>query len=178
MSAVAATLALTAAETANSAAPASKAPTTKSGVPVTKAGAKTAAPKQATPKPVAKTGTAKPAAKSFVSTKSAAPKTGAATAKTKPVSKPSPARYPRSSQSQPTADRYRDIQQALTDKGYFAGPVDGVWGGDSIEALKRFQRDQNLTDDGKLGSLSLIALGLGPRREASAIPPAPERNSP
>lgn len=33
-----------------------------------------------------------------------------------------------------------------------------------MDALKRFQHDQNLTEDGKIGSVSLIALGLGPRR--------------
>jgi hypothetical protein len=43
-----------------------------------------------------------------------------------------------------------------------------------VEALKRFQADQNLTPDGKLGSLSLIALGLGPKRLSaqSAVQPA------
>ncbi len=60
-----------------------------------------------------------------------------------------------------------EIQQSLATKGYFAGPVNGTWGADSVEALKRFQRDQNIGDDGKLGSLSLIALGLGPKRETS-----------
>jgi len=54
----------------------------------------------------------------------------------------------------------------LADRGYFAGPVNGNWNSDSVEALKRFQRDQNIGDDGKLGSLSLIALGLGPKRGA------------
>lgn len=70
----------------------------------------------------------------------------------------------RSSQQQPTPERYREIQQALAERGYFSGEADGNWGADSVDALKRFQREQNLTDDGKLGSLSLIALGLGPRR--------------
>jgi peptidoglycan hydrolase-like protein with peptidoglycan-binding domain len=70
----------------------------------------------------------------------------------------------RSYQQQPTADRLREIQQALADRGYFSGPVDGTWGAGSIDALKRFQAEQNITDDGKIGSLSLIALGLGPQR--------------
>jgi murein L,D-transpeptidase YcbB/YkuD len=70
----------------------------------------------------------------------------------------------RSSQQQPTQERYKEIQEALAEHGYFNGSVDGAWGADSVDALKRFQRDQNLTDDGKLGSLSIIALGLGPRR--------------
>jgi eukaryotic-like serine/threonine-protein kinase len=70
----------------------------------------------------------------------------------------------RSAQLQPTSDRYREIQQSLVDHGYFAGPADGNWGPDSVEALKRFQREQSLPDDGKIGALSLIALGLGPKR--------------
>jgi hypothetical protein len=74
--------------------------------------------------------------------------------------------YRRSTQREPDAERYKEIQQSLADKGYFAGPVNGTWNADSVQALKRFQRDQNIGDDGKLGSLSLIALGLGPKRGA------------
>jgi peptidoglycan hydrolase-like protein with peptidoglycan-binding domain len=85
----------------------------------------------------------------------------------------------RSTQQQPTSDRYKEIQQALSEKGYFAGQPDGTWGLESVEALKRFQRDQSLTEDGKIGSLSLIAMGLGPHRAAPADPAvesvAPER---
>ena len=65
----------------------------------------------------------------------------------------------------PTPERYMEIQQALAEKGYYTGPVTGIWDGDCIDALKRFQADQNLAADGKLGALSLIALGLGPKRE-------------
>jgi murein L,D-transpeptidase YcbB/YkuD len=46
-----------------------------------------------------------------------------------------------------------------------------------VDALKRFQSEQNLTPDGKIGSLSLIALGLGPKRTLTAQkaqPPQPE----
>jgi peptidoglycan hydrolase-like protein with peptidoglycan-binding domain len=75
--------------------------------------------------------------------------------------------YRRSTQREPAAERYKEIQQSLADKGYFSGPVNGAWGSESVEALKRFQRDQNIGDDGKLGSLSLIALGLGPKRGGS-----------
>jgi len=76
----------------------------------------------------------------------------------------------RSVQTQPTPERYREIQEALASRGYFNGPADGNWGPESVEGLKRFQRDQNLTEDGKIGSLSLIALGLGPKRGAAAEP--------
>jgi murein L,D-transpeptidase YcbB/YkuD len=67
-------------------------------------------------------------------------------------------------QQQPSGDRYREIQQALADKGYYQGTLDGNWRPDSSDALKRFQREQNLEADGKIGALSLMALGLGPKR--------------
>ena len=63
-----------------------------------------------------------------------------------------------------------EIQQALADKGYFNGTVNGTWGPDSVEALKRFQQDQSLDPDGKLGALSIIALGLGPKRQLTPDP--------
>lgn len=48
-----------------------------------------------------------------------------------------------------------------------------------MDALKRFQHDQNLVEDGKVGSLSLIALGLGPKRgNAAATDPAPKAAPP
>jgi peptidoglycan hydrolase-like protein with peptidoglycan-binding domain len=82
------------------------------------------------------------------------------------------------SQQQPTTDRYKEIQQALATKGYFEGPVDGAWNPGSVEALKRFQKDQNLDPDGKIGSLSLIALGLGPKRGVAPAQSAPSSNEP
>lgn len=87
--------------------------------------------------------------------------------------RPAPPVYRRSAQQQPTPARYKEIQQALADKGYFNGAPDGNWGPDSVEALKRFQRDQNLDDDGKIGALSLMGLGLGPRRVAATASPKP-----
>jgi murein L,D-transpeptidase YcbB/YkuD len=82
-------------------------------------------------------------------------------------------RYRRSTQLTPTTDRYREIQQALADKGYFGATADGSWGPTSVDALKRFQHDQSLIEDGKIGSLSLIALGLGPKRGGTSFLAAP-----
>lgn len=96
------------------------------------------------------------------SSKTSASKTASHKRKNKSSTKSVASR--RSSQQQPTPERYKEIQQALAEKGYFNGPVDGNWGADSVDALKRFQREQKLADDGKLGSLSIIALGLGPKR--------------
>ncbi len=69
---------------------------------------------------------------------------------------------------QPSQERYKEIQQALAAKGYFKTEPDGNWGPASIDALKHFQHDQKLVEDGKIGSLSLIALGLGPKHEPVA----------
>ena len=82
-------------------------------------------------------------------------------------SNPADARYSKSYQLKPTVERYMEIQKALHDRGYLEAPVDGKWGQDSVDALKRFQRDQSLEQDGKLGALSLVALGLGPKRGTS-----------
>ena len=81
--------------------------------------------------------------------------------------RPTARRTPRG-QLQPTPNRYREIQQALADRGYFKSEPDGVWGPDSVEALKQFQQDQNLRPSGRLDPMSLISLGLGPKRDASA----------
>jgi len=131
----------------------------------------------------AKTGTAKKSVSKSAATKSAAngpvaSKTGSkAVSKTGTKSRRTVARRP-PAQQQPTTDRYREIQQALTDKGYFQGPVDGAWNPGSVEALKRFQKDQNLDPDGKIGSLSLIALGLGPKRGIASAQPVPSTSEP
>ena len=82
---------------------------------------------------------------------------------------------------QPSPERYKEIQQALVAKGYFQGEPDGNWGPASVDALKHFQHDQNLMEDGKIASLSLIALGLGPKRDATESPQKtsePEQKTP
>jgi hypothetical protein len=76
-------------------------------------------------------------------------------------------------QVQPTPERYKEIQQALAGKGYLKTEPSGTWNQESVEALRRFQEDQNITASGKIDSLSLIALGLGPKRTTSAVQPAP-----
>ena len=73
----------------------------------------------------------------------------------------------------PSADRWREIQQALADKGYYTGEVTGAWDQASIEALNRFKTAQKLKADGKICSLSLIALGLGPKYEAINVDQLP-----
>jgi Putative peptidoglycan binding domain len=81
-------------------------------------------------------------------------------------------------QLHPDPERYQEIQKALADRGYFKGEVNGKWGDDSIEALKRFQADQKLPDDGKINSLSLIGLGLGPKHDGNSVTPTNGASTP
>jgi hypothetical protein len=78
----------------------------------------------------------------------------------------------RNRQLSPSPDRYREIQGALASKG-FLKPEDatGTWNQTSSDALKKFQAEQNLDSSGKINSLSLIALGLGPHRDPAPPPP-------
>lgn len=96
--------------------------------------------------------------------KSPAAKSNSAASRTRSARTTKSKRPVRSYQQAPTPERYKEIQQALITKGYLQGAPTGQWGPDSVEALRRFQTDQNLTADGKIGALSLIALGLGPKR--------------
>ena len=75
----------------------------------------------------------------------------------------------RAGQATPTQDRYLDIQSALSTRGFLKSTPNGQWGPESQDALKRFQSEQNLRPTGKLDSLSLISLGLGPKRTAATL---------
>lgn len=120
----------------------------------------TAAPSTASSKTKAKKKTAPAASHSRTTVK-----TGS---KRRARAKPAP-----SYQLHPDPERYQQIQQALADRGYFKGQVNGAWGDDSVDALKRFQADQKLDTDGKINALSLIGLGLGPKHDGSTGHNAP-----
>jgi hypothetical protein len=72
-------------------------------------------------------------------------------------------------QRTPTPQRYSEIQQALSKKGYYKGAANGVWGPDSADAMKRFQADQKLDGGGKLTARSLGALGLGSKHAVAQV---------
>jgi len=76
-------------------------------------------------------------------------------------------------QLHPDPDRYRQIQQALADRGYFKGQVNGQWNEDSVDALKRFQTDQRLDADGKINALTLNGLGLGAKHDGTSAATVP-----
>jgi hypothetical protein len=100
----------------------------------------------------------KPAAKKTAAKKTASSKKG------KAAQKSTVAR-----QMEPTPERYKEIQQALAEKGYLQSEPTGVWDAQSSDALLRFQTDKKLSPTGKLSSASLIALGLGPKTADNAL---------
>ena len=63
-----------------------------------------------------------------------------------------------------SAGTVTSVQQALKDKGFDPGRVDGVMGPDTRSALKKYQDNQHLTADGRLGPKTLDSLGV---KEAS-----------
>lgn len=111
----------------------------------------------------------KPSASTPTKTAKAPSHTAKTTAKSK-SSKSKKVTAARLTQQHPSSDRYTEIQQALVERGYL-NEATGTWGNDSVSALKKFQLDQELPADGKLGALSLTALGLGPRRGAFVVAP-------
>ena len=124
--------------------------------------------------PPAKSKSRPKAAVTGVHSKSTSSKTAGSTASTRNLSARTRSRRRRvapapSYQLHPDAERYKQIQQALADKGYFKGEVNGQWNDDSIGALKRFQGDQKIDDDGKINARTLIGLGLGPKHDGSSV---------
>jgi len=78
------------------------------------------------------------------------------------------AQRPTSSPSS-TATRYdpatvREVQQALNDKGYHAGQVDGQWGPNTEDAVRKFQQASGLPQTGELEHSTLAALGVSSGR--------------
>ena len=54
--------------------------------------------------------------------------------------------------------------------GFYHGEVDGKWGPESVSALKRFQTERGIVNEGKITALSLIGLGLGPNHKQRIMP--------
>lgn len=54
----------------------------------------------------------------------------------------------------------KEVQRRLKQWGYFNGSVDGIYGAQTIEAVKKFQRKNGLTADGICGRATYVALGM------------------
>ena len=57
-------------------------------------------------------------------------------------------------------DEVRQIQTKLKRWGYYNGNVDGIFGNQTLEAVKYFQRKNGLTVDGIAGPATLKAMGI------------------
>ena len=84
---------------------------------------------------------------------------------------------PQASRAQTQADRQAiaHIQAELQQIGYYAGPLDGVWGAESRAAMANFQQAKGLPTSGQPDQASLNALAVAsaaPPATASAPPPA------
>lgn len=60
-----------------------------------------------------------------------------------------------------TTSQNKQVQQKLKDLGYYNGAIDGIFGTQTINAVKKFQRDYGLKVDGIVGKNTLNKLGLG-----------------
>lgn len=62
----------------------------------------------------------------------------------------------------------RAVQQALKDKGYDPGPVDGVVGSRTKEAIKSFQTASNIRPSGSLNAETVEKLGVQSDSQSSS----------
>lgn len=79
---------------------------------------------------------------------------------------------PISSMAQGASRSVRDIQQALFEKGYGPGTVDGVWGKKSIAALRSFQQSRGLPVTGVVDERVTRELFPTPPSPAPVVPKA------
>jgi peptidoglycan hydrolase-like protein with peptidoglycan-binding domain len=56
----------------------------------------------------------------------------------------------------------RQVQQALSSKGFDPGQIDGIYGPNTAKALRQFQRQENLKVNGEIDASTLSHLGIQP----------------
>jgi peptidoglycan hydrolase-like protein with peptidoglycan-binding domain len=54
----------------------------------------------------------------------------------------------------------RQAQQALKDKGFDPGPIDGKYGPQTREAVRNYQKQNNIVANGRLGGDTYESLGV------------------
>lgn len=59
-----------------------------------------------------------------------------------------------------SGQQVRTLQTKLNNWGYNAGTVDGIFGSNTLAAVKRFQANNGLTVDGIVGAKTAAALGM------------------
>ena len=66
------------------------------------------------------------------------------------------------SASAASSEEIKSIQKSLNDKGYDAGPADGVLGTRTRAAIRQYQASEKLTVNGRLDAETAGKLGVGP----------------
>lgn len=61
-----------------------------------------------------------------------------------------------------SSEDIKKVQQSLSDKGYDAGPVDGVLGSRTRASIRQYQASEKLTVNGRLDAETAGKLGVGP----------------
>jgi hypothetical protein len=111
------------------------------------------------------------------------PASGKSVAKTKARSKSAPKKGPAAktasksgakSAGRKTSKSGKEPALRTTWRNRQTAPTPARYKESSEDALKKFQAAQNIESTGKIDSLSLIALGLGPRHDAVAPAKPPE----
>ena len=70
---------------------------------------------------------------------------------------------PPAGNGQISGEQVRSVQQALQGKGMDPGAVDGVMGPRTQDAVRNFQKAQNLPQTGRIDAPTLQKLGISPQ---------------
>ena len=109
-------------------------------------------------------------------TSAAAPSTSASpTTAKKKTSKTSKKRRSKREPTQkaPTPERIKEIQSALSRRGYYQSEPNGKWDLNTVSAMQKFQSENGLDANGKINAVSLQKLGLGSEIAGVSAPKTP-----
>ncbi|MDF2545589.1 spore cortex-lytic enzyme [Anaerosolibacter sp.] len=76
-----------------------------------------------------------------------------------------------------SGDQVKKLQTTLKNWGYYAGPVDGVYGGGTFNAVKAFQKKHGLSQDGVVGPATAEKLGFPVKQKAAPAEYKPSRGN-
>ncbi len=91
-----------------------------------------------------------------------------------------PVRVPRDldiiAPSASSSEQTRRVQQALFNRGFNPGQIDGIYGLQTERAVREFQRSRGLQADGVVGPQTLNALGISSTSTATTSPTNSQNN--
>lgn len=99
-----------------------------------------------------------------------AAQSSSATSKKKRASSKSKRKPKVKGQTAPTADRIREIQEALQKDGSYEGEPTGKWDEATTDAMRKYQDKNGFPATGKIDALSLNKMGLGAETAGKGAP--------